>query len=214
MKHLFLALAGLFLIIIIQPAAAQNAEEILSKATAVYNRSNGIMASFSLHILSGTEQVSESLEGVIQMRGNKFALATPDVMTWYDGATQWTCVVHTGEVSVTTPEGDELQLTNPAILLASYQKDYTAAYKGDATAANGKAAYVIELTPKKKNNITGIELQIEKYTSLPVRIRAKLKNKLINTVQIHQIKTNVNQPDEAFVFPKNKYPQAEIIDLR
>jgi outer membrane lipoprotein-sorting protein len=213
MKHRFFITAGLW-VWMLSPVAAQNAAEILAKATAAYNQSNGMMASFSLHTRAGKQQLSESTEGIIQMRGNKFTLSTPDVKTWYDGTTQWTYVEHTQEVNISTPEGDELQFTNPAILLGSYQKDFTATYKGEATAANGKAAYVIELKPKKKTNIVSIELQIEKYAGLPVRIHLESKNELHNTIQISHIKTNVNQPADFFSFPQADYPQAEIIDLR
>jgi outer membrane lipoprotein-sorting protein len=212
MKPLFF-ITGL-LLWALPPVAAQDATEILAKASALYTHSNGMTASFTLHTRSETQQISESFEGVIHMRGDKFTLATPDVKTWYDGTTQWTYVEHTEEVNVSTPEGDDLQFTNPAILLNSYQKDFTAACKGESTTASGKAAYIIELTPKKKSTIAGVELQIEKSTSLPVRIRVESKNKLTNTIQISNIKTNVNQPAGFFSFPAVDYPHAEIIDLR
>ncbi|MDR2811347.1 MAG: outer-membrane lipoprotein carrier protein LolA [Tannerellaceae bacterium] len=211
-QSIFLAIVLFFQTL--PPTAAQNATEILAKATAVYNQSNGMTASFTLHTRSEVQQVSESFEGIIQMKADKFTLSTPDVKTWYDGTTQWTYVEHTEEVNVSTPEGDELQFTNPAILLGSYQKDFTAALKGETTAANGKAAYIIELTPKKKTNIVRVELQIEKYAHLPVRIYVESKNKLSNTIQISRIKTNAHLPDQLFAFPKADYPHAEIVDLR
>jgi outer membrane lipoprotein-sorting protein len=120
----------------------------------------------------------------------------------------------TEEVNISTPEGDELQFTNPSILLHSYQKGFTAVYKGESTATNGKAAYTIELTPKKKADITKVELQIEKFTSFPVRINVLMKNGISNTINISNIKTSVNQPDSYFSFRKTDYPKAEIIDLR
>jgi outer membrane lipoprotein-sorting protein len=161
-----------------------------------------------------SEHLSESFRGTIHIKGDKFALITPDIKTWYDGATQWTYMEHTEEVNITTPEGDELRFTNPAILLGSYQKDFTAAYKGESTAGNGKPAYNIELTPKKKTDIVKVELQIEKFSGLPSRITVQSKNKTSNTIQISDVKTNINHPDDSFSFPKAEYPNAEIIDLR
>jgi outer membrane lipoprotein-sorting protein len=213
MKHISLIVAGLWLSTL-GAATARDAAGILSKASAAYTQSNGITASFSLHTRAEMQQVSESLEGVIQMRDSKFSLSTPEVKTWYDGTTQWTYLEHTQEVNISKPEGSELQLTNPAILLASYQTDYTATYKGEATAANGKAVHVIELSPKKKTDILRIELQIDKRTNLPARIRVESKNNIHTTIQINNIKTNVNQPEHLFSFPQADYPQAEIIDLR
>ncbi|GHU56985.1 membrane protein [Bacteroidia bacterium] len=204
----------LALLLLIAPAMAQNAADIVSKAASVYNSSNGVSASFSLRTASEVQHTSESFEGIINMKGDKFTLRTPDVLTWYDGTTQWTYMEQTEEVNISTPEGDELQFTNPSILLNSYQKGFTAAYKGEATAINGKAAYVVELTPKKKSDIVKVELQIEKFSSLPVRINVLMKNGISNTIQISNIKTGINQPDSYFSFRKADYPQAEIIDLR
>jgi outer membrane lipoprotein-sorting protein len=210
MKHFIHIAAGLLLAML--SATAQNAAGILDKAASVCNQPGGISASFVMQTRS--EQGSESFEGLIHIKGDKFTLSTPDIKTWYDGTTQWTYMEHAEEVNISTPEGDELQFTNPGILLSTYQKGFTAVYKGEGTATNGKTAYLIELTPKKKTDITKVELQIEKFSSLPVRIYVEMKNKLSNTIQISNIKTNINREDSFFAFPKADYPEAEEIDLR
>lgn len=211
MKRIFFIAAGL-LLGILPPAGAQEAAEILAKAAAVCKQPGGLSASFALHTRS--EQRAESLEGVIYVKGDKFVLETPDVKTWYDGLAQWTYLEGSGEVNVTTPEGDELQFTNPAILLGSYQENFTALVRSEGTAVNGKAAYNIELRPRKKTDIVKVELQIEKFSGLPVRIVVQLKNKTSNTIRISNVQTNENRPDHFFSFPKAAYPEAEIIDLR
>jgi len=105
------------------PVAAQQAEAILDKASQKYKESNGISAAFNLQIRSGANQKAEVIEGSIQMKGDKFTLKTPQSYTWYDGATQWVYMEQTEEVNVSKPEGDELQFTNPAVLLNTYKKD-------------------------------------------------------------------------------------------
>jgi outer membrane lipoprotein-sorting protein len=209
MKPIVLILAALCLPL--QPAAAQDPAAILNRA-ATLCREDGITASFTLQTRSA--QLSESFEGVIHIKGDKFTLLTPDMKTWYDGLTQWTYIEHTGEVNLTQPEGDDLQFTNPAILLASWQKDFTAAAKGEVATARGKTAYNIELTPRKRSDIVKVELQIEKTSGLPLRLAVQLKNKASHIIQISDIKTRVTLPDTLFTFPQADYPQAEIIDLR
>jgi outer membrane lipoprotein-sorting protein len=195
-----------------QPASAQNAADILAGAASVCKQPGGISASFAIHTRS--PQQSESFKGTIHIKGDRFALITPGMKTWYDGTTQWTYMEHTGEVNITEPEGDELRFTNPAILLDSYQKDFTAAGKGESTAGNGKAAFNIELAPRKKTDVVKVELQIEKQSGLPARITVQSKNNTSLTIQISDVKTNANHPDSFFTFPKAEYPHAEIIDLR
>lgn len=194
--------------------SAQNATEIVDKAAAAYNNSNGLSATFAIRTHSEQQNIAESFEGKINLKGDKFTLQTPDLLTWYDGSTQWTYMPRIDEVNVSTPTGEELQLTNPSILLNSYKKGFTAAYKGESTATNGKAAYDVTLTPKKKTDITHVELQIEKYSGLPVSIVVRMKNGISNSIAISQVKTEMNQPDSFFVFNATDYPDAEIIDLR
>ncbi|MDR1343823.1 MAG: outer-membrane lipoprotein carrier protein LolA, partial [Tannerellaceae bacterium] len=107
------------------------------------------------------------------------------------------------------------QFTNPAILLGSYRKNFTAAYLGETAAeADGKIVHNIELTPKSKSNIVKVSLQIEKRLNLPQRIVVHLKDNTSNTIQISGVKTNANHPDSFFTFPNADYPNAEMIDLR
>ena len=136
------------------------------------------------------------------------------MITWFDGQTQWSYVERNEEVNVTTPTAEELPFTNPALLLRTYKKGFTAVYKGESTAANGKMAYDIELTPKKKSDLTKVTLQIERQSSQPVRIVLYTQNGMSSTLQIKQLQTHQNQPDRFFVFNEADYPDAEVIDLR
>ena len=211
------AFVGLFLCFLLGlglGAHAQNANDILRKAAAAYENSNGISASFTMFTRSAGQNAGESFEGTIQMKGDKFTLVTPEALTWFNGTTQWTYVERNDEVNVTNPTGEELQFTNPALLLNSYKKGFTAAYKGESTAPNGNAAYDVELTPKKKGDIVKVELQIEKYSNFPARITVSSKNGVSSTIQISQLKTGINQPDRFFVFNEGDYPDVEVIDLR
>ena len=99
--------------------SAQKAEALLDKAAAAYEKSNGIQATFAANVRHEKAGVAESFEGTIRMKGNKFALVTPDMRTWYNGSTQWTYMVRSKEVNLSTPTGDELESTNPLTLLRS-----------------------------------------------------------------------------------------------
>lgn len=192
----------------------QNATSILDKAASAYEDSNGLTAYFTMQTRSDVQKVSESFDGTVDIKGDKFVLKTPDMITWFDGTTQWSFLERNEEVNVSNPTGEELQATNPALLLRSYKKGFTAKYKGESTAPNGKAAYDIELTPKKKSDIVRVELQIEKFSGLPASIAVFSKNGISNTIRIGKMETGVNQPDNFFVFNEKDYPDAEIVDLR
>lgn len=194
--------------------SAQNASEILDKAAQAYEQSQGIKANFSLHTSIPQQGVSESFEGTIQMRDDKFKLETPDMITWYDGSTQWAYVVRTEEVNVSTPGGEELQFTNPAVLLRSYKKGFKATYQGTSTTRQAKSAYDIVLTPKGKSDIRTIEVQVEKVTGFPASFTITDKNDATYSIHIRDWQTKVNQPDSFFTFNESDYPDAEVVDLR
>ncbi|MDH6533723.1 hypothetical protein D0T51_01830 [Parabacteroides sp. 52] len=199
---------------IVFSASAQKGADILDKAAGVWEKANGLSATFALHVRGEAQQINESFEGVIQIKGDKFTWQTPDMHVWYDGKTQWSYAERTGEVNVTEPSGEELQQSNPTLLLRMYKKGYKANYLGESTAANGKTAYDVELTPKKKEDIVKVVLQIEKISSLPARITIEAKNGTRTTIQIDKLTTGLDQADAFFVFDAKAYPDAEVIDLR
>lgn len=193
---------------------AQDAQAILDKAAQMYEQSNGIKANFAIHSVVPQQNISESFEGIIEMKGDKFKLETPDMITWYDGQTQWVYVMRNEEVNVSTPSGDELQLTNPAVLLRQYKKGFSVQYKGTSTTRQAKSAYDITLIPKKKSDIQQIDLQIEKMSNIPAAITITDKNKATVSIYISKWETGKNQSDSVFSFNESDYPDAEVIDLR
>lgn len=193
---------------------AQDAQAILDKAAQMYEQSNGIKANFAIHSVVPQQNISESFEGIIEMKGDKFKLETPDMITWYDGQTQWVYVMRNDEVNVSTPSGDELQLTNPAVLLRQYKKGFSVQYKGTSTTRQAKSAYDITLIPKKKSDIQQIDLQIEKMSNIPAAITITDKNKATVSIYISKWETGKNQADSFFSFNESDYPDAEVIDLR
>ena len=193
---------------------AQKAETILDEAAKAYEKSNGISAQFVASIRSEKQNSSESFEGTIQMKGDKFVLITPDMHIWYDGKTQWTYLDYTDEVNLSTPSGDELQFLNPMMLLRSYQTGFNLSYIGESTTDSGRPAYDVQLTSKSSRDIEKVELQIEKATSLPVRMTVYMKPDIRSLIRINKMQTGVNQPDSLFIFNPKDYPDAVEIDLR
>lgn len=198
------------------PVNAQtvDAAAILEKAAQTYERSKGIAAQFTTIISSNQQQASEKVVGVINMKGDRFKLLTPDMHVFFDGTTQWTYLAETEEVNVTNPSGEDLLLINPSLLLKGYEQGFRAVYKGEDKGRDGKLVYLIELTPLKKSDMNRVVLQIGKVSSLPSGIVVSSKGGITTSIYITDLETGVNQPDSFFVFKEADYPDAEIIDLR
>jgi len=212
MKRLFLTIISLLTLTAL-PAQTFDAGAVLEKTSQVYAGWGGVHVKFTMHVFYEKNGVSENSEGTIQMKKNKFVLTTPDMTTWFDGTTQWTYMPHSDEVNIITPSGDDLRILNPMMLLQDYKKDYNVSPTGESTSVNAKPAFDITFTPKKKDAIEKIDIQIEKNTSLPAKLVIFMRNQIRITVIINELKAG-NLSDEFFVFPKTSYPDVTVIDLR
>ena len=194
-------------------AQTADANAIIEKVSQQYKQWGGMEIKFAANIRSEKNGISESFEGVIIMKSDKFVMNTPDMKIWFDGTTQWTYMERTKEVNVIKPSGDDLRLLNPMMLLQDYKKDFNVSYIGESTSSNAKIAHDIALTPKKKDDIEKIEMQIEKNTSLPAKLVVTMRNDIRSIVTIKDIKS-ANPQDKTFAFPASDYPGVEIIDQR
>lgn len=192
--------------VIISPCFAQKdaqAKKILDQTSTTFAQAGGIKASFNLRV--GSKQT----KGSLQLKDNKFVLTTNDIITWFDGRTQWSYLRHSDEVNISNPSTEELQNSNPYTLINIYKRGFN--YKYNGIVGNN---FKITLTPEnKKQAITKIELLISKSNYLPQRIVIEQQhNKSDITITSFLKKQNFSK--EAFQFNKKNYLGAEIIDLR
>ncbi|MDR2146371.1 MAG: hypothetical protein LBE91_07940 [Tannerella sp.] len=191
-----------------------DATAILDKTIQKYNDfATGMEIGFAANIRSPQNNISESFEGTLLIKGDKLLLTTPDALSWFNGETLWTYMPRTQEVNVSNPGGSDLQSINPLLFLQNYKKEFNVSYIGESTSSNNRMAYDIALIPKRKDGIEKIELQIEKSTFLPSKIVMTMENDIRNNITVKEIKS-VNVPDTKFVFPEKEFPDAEIVDLR
>jgi len=193
-------------------AQTVNVDDILKKTSQIYEKWGGVHVKFSAHMRVEMSNTSESYEGTIRMKKDKFVLTAPDMTIWFDGTTQWTYMGSIEEVHVITPSDDDLRFINPMILLQNYKKDFNVSYVGESTTTRAKMAYDLVFTPQKKSNIEKVEIQIEKSSSLPAKLVVRMRNQVLS-VTIDEMKAD-EPADEIFTFSKSSFPNAEVIDLR
>ncbi len=205
MKRLYIIILPLLLLSLSCSTNAENrATRLLDKIVAQIESGKGISLKFLLQ-----QNDMENVEGSIDMQSDKFVLQVPDMITWFDGTTQWTYLKSSEEVNVSIPGKEELLQTNPCLLLQSYKKAFDCKFiekKGDVCE--------LSLIPKQHSEITEIEIFVnEKQTAL-THITVIQKDGQKTDVDIIRYETNTNFPANHFVFQKGLFPYAEIIDLR
>ncbi|MCP9611708.1 LolA family protein [Coprobacter tertius] len=212
-KSIQLLLASILLCVFIYPVKAQQvnkAIKLLDQVAANYEKAKGISAHFDITTMNSAGKQEGTVNGNIQMLGKQYAFSTSEMITWYNGTTQWTYIPSNNEVNVSTPSEEEIQSINPYLLLKGYKNNFNCIYKG-----KNKTNENIELIPKDNSNeIKKIILYIDVNKYLPVNIIIENKNKTKIRIGVSQIKTGLNFKNSQFVFDKKKYPDTEIIDLR
>ncbi len=146
--------------------------------------------------------------GTIQLKGEKFVLKTSDIITWFDGKTQWSYVTKNDEVNVSNPTQEELQQINPYTFLYMYQKGFS--YKLGATKMyRGKAVWEVVLTARdKKQELERITLFVTKDTYEPLYILLQQRGQQTrNEITITSYQTKQNYADQVFTFDKKAISQ-------
>lgn len=185
-------------------ALAQTPQATLDKCVAALNASGGVTADYSITTSDGTSK------GSIAIQGSKFRVLSPEAKCWYDGKTQWSWSPLTGEVNITTPSPDELQMTNPLAAVQHFKANYNMK-KAKAKTAKTK---VIKLTPKKKDNIKTLWLYFDETTSLLRTARFEMNDKSVYIVKITGYK-HKSLPATTFSFEKGQVPSGtQVVDLR
>lgn len=194
--------------------SAQNAKEILDKASDAFLKAGGVTAQFTLNTKEVGSKQTYSQDGTADMKGDKFKIEIPDAITWFDGKTQWIYMKDVEEVNVSNPTGAELQAISPSILFSIYKVGYDLKYNGEKK-LNGKTVLEIELNAQnKKNELKKVIVYVNKSDNTFAKIILYDSNNMENTLIINSYKSNKLLTDSFFVFNKKEYPDAEIIDLR
>ena len=212
-KYIFSVLIALLsLPVIVQQQS--HAKVILDKTAEACRKAGGVKADFTVKaVTNGLVEGAEN--GTIQLKGEKFVLKTSDIITWYDGKTQWSYVTKNDEVNVSNPTQEELQQINPYTFLYMYQKGFS--YKlGTVKTYQGKAVWEVILTANdKKQELESITLYVTKSTYEPVYIQLQQRGQQTrNEITVTAYQTGLDYADHVFTFDRKAYPTAEVIDLR
>ena len=190
---------------LIASAKGLTAQQVLDKAA---NRLKEVKTVTAVYDLTADGHTST---GTLAIAGEKFHLSSPDIVSWYDGNTQWTFSAASNEVNIIEPTPDELMQMNPFVIINSFRRLYTPVL---LKAPQGQ--YKIKLTPVNKRNVQIAEavLDLNASTLMPSSITLLSDSGHKIYIKIKSLKTGTNYAPSTFVFNKKQYPKAEIIDLR
>jgi len=192
----------------------ESPKKLLDKMASGFEKSKSYTIHFTMNVKEIMQRSAESFDAKIEVSGERFHLATPDIEAWFNGETQWVLMRQSDEVNISVPTKEELRQTNPVQILNSYKKGYTYSYIGERNDTKGRASFVVELKPEKPGDIEYITLLIDKKSGAPNSIVIRQKGSFETHIHINKIQNDQSIPGNTFVFDKSKHLGVEIIDLR
>lgn len=183
------------------------ADALLKKAASKFGN-----VSFKVTAVVLDSQKKETLRQTAQVfycKGH-YRLTMADQEIICDGTTVWQWNKTAKEVAVTNmPADDDINLFNPAQLLANYNKSFRAKYI--RTDDDGRA--IVDLQPRSARSYHKIRLFIEEKSGL---LSCMEVHKYDSGREIYDISAfkNAGTPASQFTFDTSKHPGVEIIDMR
>lgn len=206
MKLKYIIILILTLLISSSTNATVSVDQVMGSTLSKFKSAKGITATYTIIGRNISKQ-----SGTIKIDGNKFVLTHPLISTWYDGKTQWNYNSDTNEVTITNPSSSELQLINPYALVVNYKSNYNSTL----TTSKIKGTYCVLLTRKSnKNAAKKIYLYIKSSDYTPVRLDVISDDNSTSTIVISNYRSGQKFNSVEFIFPKDKFKSADIIDLR
>ena len=191
------------------------AKVILDKLSEITKSHQSIQVDFKIDYKNLKDNMFNSSEGSITMRGDKYYLNFMGVETFFDGKTQWSYIKEVNEVNIIQPEpNDEDIFNNPKRLFTIYEDDFKYQHINDMV--ENKVNYsIIDLYPEDVNeDFSRIRLQIntDKYFLSSATIFGKDGSHY--SVSINKYNTSLKPDESVFTFNEKKYPGVEIVDMR
>lgn len=187
----------------------QDALAVLNSMSAKYKKLNAFSADFSQKLENKEVGINESFKGNITVKGSRYIIKASGLEIYNDGTDVWSYNPDIDEVTVTTyePEEQEISMGN---IYDLYKDGFK--YNLVKTATNGDR--FVELDPEDKSkSYFKIKMTIDPKDALKeFTVMDKSGNTYIYTITNFLEMPNLQ--DAAFTFNPDKYKNIEVIDFR
>jgi outer membrane lipoprotein-sorting protein len=197
-----------------------SAQTILNKTISMMDSEDGgIIADFSYENNTSSDLGIDDCFGQIKMKQNAFSINSTDIKLWFNGKTLWSYVPDetVNEIYISTPEPQDLEYLNPYLILKNRKTFSFVSEK--ATQTNGKNSYLIELKANKNEEsgfqlFSKVQITVSASSYLPESVVLTNAQGENMTISLKNCKKGQKLNNSDFTCPVNKFPEAEVIDMR
>jgi outer membrane lipoprotein-sorting protein len=186
----------------------EKAKKILDAVSEKLKEYNGVNANFTLVSKARSGKINNSGAGKISIKGNKYYIKQGASEIFNDGTKTWNYNGN-NEVTVSLTEDADNALSPQMLLTNFYDKDFT--YKLVSSA--GKYNEIQMLPIDKRKNFQKINLFVDKSKMMVTKAIVLDKSNNTSVLNLTNVNTAANIPDNTFVFDKKKYKKnIEVIE--
>ncbi len=189
------------------------AKTLLDKVSAKYQSYTSLEVTFKLSIVSKVDDLTESMNGNVWLKGQKYRVNTGDIEIICDNVKRWMILKGEKEVQISFYEPDANNIESPSQLFTIYKNNYY--YMLDGTEAlNGKQLTRVKLIPidAKNSPYSNIYLLIDAENVIR-KARIVGKDGVEYNWQIVTFNPNIKIDESKFGFAPAQYPGYNIEDL-
>lgn len=193
-----------------QDMVDKKAKTILDELSTKTKSYTSIKSEFSFSFFNREGKATETQNGIIYKKGDKYKLELKGQDIYSDGKTMWTHVKEAGEVQINTVDKNAKGVT-PQTVFTLYEKGFN--YKYDK---EEKGQHVINLYPKSpdKEKFHTIKLMVDKVKKQITSVKVLMKDGTSQVITVKSFTPNTEMNDSMFIWDKKAHPGVEEIDLR
>jgi len=188
------------------PEAEKEVHQVMTQL-----KKQAYQADFILDYYAAESASHSPMDGSMVMQKTQFSLIMNGIQTLYDGETQWVFMAKENEVTITTPDEEDLEQINPWMMVNHYYKTHRIDY-GDKI-SQLKTMYFF-FPPDLNEEYFKKELVVMNKTKLPCSLKIYQKNGDYILLSWSDMRPLEKQDISAFQFQKVKYPHVVVNDMR
>ena len=158
------------------------------------------------------EKVVLNEKGSFLSNGDKFRVIATSFEDYSDGKSVWHYLKSVNEVELSAVD-DQGSMFNFSKMMTTYIESYRSKLIREQTVA-GIVCNVIDLTAVKKSYVMKVRLIAAKNTNRISEMILYTSDNKVYTYNLNNYKGKRKVSDSDFTFPSDKYPKAQIVDLR
>lgn len=213
-------ISALLLTVFVVWCGSVSSQNILNKTIGVMDsQDGGIIADFSYENNTSSDLGIDDCTGQIKMKQSAFSINSEEIKLWFNGKTLWSYIPDetVNEIYISTPNAQDLEYLNPYLILKNRKAFSFVSEK--ATQTNGKNSYLIELKANKNEQsgfqlFSKVQITVSASSYLPESVVLTNAQGENMTISLKNCKKGQKLTNSDFTCPVNKFPKAEVIDMR